>query len=355
MLWLRTETKFGERRTALTPAGARKLVAQGVEVVVERSETRVFPDRAYLAAGCRLAEPGEWRRAPTHALVLGLKELPSETAPLRGRHCYFGHLYKGQEGAAQVLERFGAGRGELLDLEYMTDAQGRRVAAFGFWAGYVGAALGLLAWARREKGRVLAGPLVAWPDREALVATVERELNGLRAPRVMITGALGRSGSGARQLLDDAGLNQNTRRAFWDRAETAGGGPFDEVAAHDVLIHCVGTQAISPPLVTAAQIERGLLAVIADVTADFGNPTHQLPVVDALTSLREPVAVRRLGAGAAARDLHFVAIDHLPTLLPKESSEDFAEQLLPHLIDYFGRGISGAWLRTQKVYQEHRA
>ena len=36
------------------------------------------------------------------------------------------------------------GGGALLDLEYLTDDHGRRLAAFGYWAGYVGAALAVL-------------------------------------------------------------------------------------------------------------------------------------------------------------------------------------------------------------------
>ena len=53
----------------------------------------------------------------------------------------FGHAYKGQPAGQVLLRRFRDGGGTLYDLEYLTDETGRRVAAFGYWAGYAGAAL----------------------------------------------------------------------------------------------------------------------------------------------------------------------------------------------------------------------
>jgi saccharopine dehydrogenase (NAD+, L-lysine forming) len=54
----------------------------------------------------------------------------------------FAHYYKGQGGWQDVLARFAQGGGTLLDLEFLTDNSGRRVAA-GYHAGYAGAALAL--------------------------------------------------------------------------------------------------------------------------------------------------------------------------------------------------------------------
>ena len=54
----------------------------------------------------------------------------------------FGHAYKGQPDGQKLLSRFAAGGGILYDLEYLTDETGRRVAAFGYWAGFAGAAFG---------------------------------------------------------------------------------------------------------------------------------------------------------------------------------------------------------------------
>ncbi len=43
--------------------------------------------------------------------------------------------YKNQGGWKEVLGRFPQGGGMLYDMEFLEDANGRRVAAFGYYAG----------------------------------------------------------------------------------------------------------------------------------------------------------------------------------------------------------------------------
>ncbi|MFF3151688.1 saccharopine dehydrogenase, partial [Streptomyces sp. NPDC057927] len=143
-LWLRHEIRTTERRTPIVPADARRLVESGVTLTVEESPQRVFPIEAYEEAGCRVAMAGSWVSAPPEAVVVGLKELPDGPTALTHRHVFFGHAYKRQPGAAALLRRFLAGGGALLDIEYLVHDDGRRLAAFGYWAGYLGAALAVL-------------------------------------------------------------------------------------------------------------------------------------------------------------------------------------------------------------------
>ncbi len=46
-----------------------------------------------------------------------------------------------------TLRSFARGGGTLLDLEFLQDEKGRRLAAFGYHAGFAGAALALENWA----------------------------------------------------------------------------------------------------------------------------------------------------------------------------------------------------------------
>ena len=73
------EIKPQEARIALTPAGARELVARGHDVAVEAGagEGSGFPDDAYVSAGASLAASDDvWARSE---LLLKVKEpLPSE-------------------------------------------------------------------------------------------------------------------------------------------------------------------------------------------------------------------------------------------------------------------------------------
>lgn len=45
--WLRCEKKEFERRAALTPTTAKKLIAAGFKIYVERDEQRIFDDAEY--------------------------------------------------------------------------------------------------------------------------------------------------------------------------------------------------------------------------------------------------------------------------------------------------------------------
>src|SRR4051812_26387439 len=116
-LWIRHEVRASERRCALNPADAGKLIRGGARITVEESPQRIYPLEDYVAQGCATAAAGSWPDAPESAVVLGLKELPDRPDRLRHRHVFFGHAYKGQPGARQLLERFEAGGGMLLDLE----------------------------------------------------------------------------------------------------------------------------------------------------------------------------------------------------------------------------------------------
>lgn len=98
-----------------------------------------------------MVEPGTWKSAPADAYIVGLKELPeNDSSPLVHKHIFFGHCYKQQAGWKDLLGRFVQGNGLLLDLEFLTDANGRRMAAFGYHAGFAGTAIGLEAWAQQQ-------------------------------------------------------------------------------------------------------------------------------------------------------------------------------------------------------------
>lgn len=344
-LWLRAEHRPDEARTGLTPAGAAALIARGFRVTVEASPQRIIPLADYLAAGCDSAPAGAWREAPREAFVFGLKELPQDGSPLAHRHIFFGHAFKGQPGARALLARFRAGGGTLYDLESLVDEGGRRIAAFGYWAGFAGAGVTLLAWAAQARGGIL-GPLAGATDRAGLLAQVRGALAGRASPRALVIGALGRVGSGAADLCEGAGVAV-TR---WDMAETAHGGPFPEVAAHEILFNCIlarpGAPVFAPPAIRAAP---RALRLIGDIACDPGVPYAPIPLYDRPTSWAAPVV--RVWERPV---LDIMAIDNLPSLLPREASEDFAAQLLPALAA-LDRPESGVWARARAAFEAAHA
>lgn len=345
-IWLRAETKPQEERTALTPETAKTLLDDGNTVFVERSVQSAITPQAFADVGCELVDAGSWPQAPDDAYVLGLKELPDDGTPLRHRHIYFAHAYKNQQGWQDTLRRFTAGGGELLDIEFLLDDNKRRVAAFGYWAGFAGAAVAIKVWCAQQSGREVS-PLTSYASRDALVGDLRSELSGIQQnpPTVLVIGALGRVGSGATGLADALELPTTC----WDIAETSAGGPFSEITAHNIFINCVFINQPLPPFLTRDMLddENRRLTVISDVSCDPFGPHNPVPVYNDCTTFQRPTL--RLVDGENPVDL--IAIDHLPSMLPVESSEDFSRQLVPHLLQ-LGDKDNPVWGGAQNLFND---
>jgi len=237
------QTKPLEHRSALTPTTAKALIDAGYPVHIERSSLGIFDDEEFAKAGAELVPEGSWVKAPEDHIIVGLKELPEDTFPLKHTHVQFAHCYKGQGGWQEVLARFPRGGGVLYDLEFLQDESGRRVAAFGFHAGFAGAALAVQTWAHQlVTGGANPLPSVKpYANEGLLVAEVQKDLKTGeekvgRKPRALVMGALGRCGRGAVDLLLKAGIpDENIVK--WDIQETrAKSGPYPEILESDVSL-----------------------------------------------------------------------------------------------------------------------
>ena len=86
----------------------------------------------------------------------------------------------------------------IWDLEFLHDANGRRVAAMGRPAGVNGCAVGLLTWCAQQTGEALES-LSSWSNVQQMVTDVKAKLGPAvekagRSPRIHVMGALGRCG-----------------------------------------------------------------------------------------------------------------------------------------------------------------
>jgi saccharopine dehydrogenase (NAD+, L-lysine-forming) len=344
-LWVRAEQRPNEERVGLTTDGAAALVKAGITVTVEKSSVRAIGLDGYTHAGCAIAPENSWPIAPADAIIFGLKELPEDGTALTHRHIMFGHAYKGQPAGQALLKRFKAGGGTLYDLEYLVDETGRRVAAFGYWAGFAGAALSLKCWAAQQRGE-LCGPVSKYASRHALLDDLKAELPSNKRPRAIIIGALGRVGTGAADLCTSLGVDVTK----WDMAETASGGPFPEVLQHEIFLNCILARPGCPVFVPAsAKTDARKLTVIGDIACDPTSDFSPIKVYDRATDWDAP-ALRVHDVPP----LDVTAIDNLPSLLPVESSEDYAKQLLPSLLTLDDLN-AGVWGRAIAEFTRHTA
>ena len=374
-LWLRCETKPAEHRSALTPTTAKKLIDAGFDITVERDPQRIFDDNEFEAVGCHMVNYHSWVLAPRTMPILGLKELDTPGPDLLHTHIQFAHCYKHQEGWVDVLGRFKRGGGKLYDLEFLEDENGRRVAAFGWHAGFAGAALGLLSLAEQLQGRRL-GPQTAYPNEDELLKRTRAAVEVIRQHRqdkrvtALVIGALGRCGRGAIDCLVKSGV-QLDDVARWDLQETsAKSGPYQEIVDSDLFINCIYLSKKIPPFVDAALLQQAgsnrRLGTIVDVSCDTTNPHNPIPIYSVNTTFERPTV------GVPGVDgLEVISIDHLPTLLPRESSEAFSHDLLPSLLQLpyiqneehaldalqkeHAEGQGAVWARAEKLFQHHMA
>lgn len=368
---LRAEQKPLEHRS-FSPAVIKSLVDAGYPISVERSSTdpnfkRIFEDSEYENAGATLVPAGTWPEAAPGTLILGLKEIPEENFPLKNDHISFAHCYKNQGGWEKVLGRFPRGGSVLYDLEFLFAEDGRRISAFGYQAGFTGAALGIKTWAWQ-----LAHPGEKLPsvgtftngrgyylNQEELVEQIRgdvaagEKISG-RKPSAMVLGALGRCGTGACDLFLKAGIpEENILR--WDYDDTKDrDGPYEEIAHTDIFLNAIYLSKPIPPFVNDELLSKTgrKLSVVIDVSCDTTNPHNPIPIYNINTTFDDPTVPVTVKDDQNSTPLSVISIDHLPSMLPREASEAFSDGLKESLLSLNERKTSRVWADAEKLFNE---
>jgi saccharopine dehydrogenase (NAD+, L-lysine-forming) len=83
------------------------------------------------------------------------------------------------------------------------------------------------------------------------------------------------------------------------------------------------------------------------------NPNNPIPVYTINTIFTKPTVPVEL-PNSKGPQLSVISIDHLPSLLPRESSEAFSSDLLPYLkqLDNWRSAEAPVWGRAEKLFKE---
>jgi saccharopine dehydrogenase (NAD+, L-lysine-forming) len=115
-----------------------------------------------------------------------------------------------------------------------------------------------------------------------------------------------------------------------------------------VFLNCILARPGCPVFVPAsARTAARKLRVIGDIACDPTSDFSPIKVYDRVTTWSEPAL--RVHADPP---LDVTAIDNLPSLLPLESSADFAAQLLPSLLTLPDLD-HGVWGRAKALFDSH--
>jgi len=134
-----------ERRVPVTPEDARRLREEhGIEMHVQPSPIRVFSEEEFRQAGAVVQE--DLSPCP---VILAVKEIPEDLFEPGKAYVFFAHVVKGQPYNMPMLRKILDLGCTLIDYEKITDDQGRRLIFFGRHAGLAGMVETLWALGRR--------------------------------------------------------------------------------------------------------------------------------------------------------------------------------------------------------------
>jgi alpha-aminoadipic semialdehyde synthase len=132
---IRYEDKYVmERRVPLVPAHISKLIREhGLNVLIETSAKRVFTDEEFENAGATVTD--DLSECP---VIFGVKEIPILRLEADKTYIFFAHVIKGQPHNMAMLRRLMELKCNLIDYERVVDEMGRRLIFFGRHAGLAG-------------------------------------------------------------------------------------------------------------------------------------------------------------------------------------------------------------------------
>lgn len=382
---IRYEDKYVmERRIALVPDHVKQLIAQGIKFEVVKSAKRIFADSEYENAGANLVD-----EVTDSQIVLGVKEMPIGYFQEGKAYIFFSHTIKGQSYNMPLLRNMMDSKITLIDYEKIADSEGRRLIFFGRFAGLAGMINSLWSVGQRwmEQGEDTAFLKLKQTHKynslEEVKAVVKEigefiSENGLPervSPLVIGITGYGNVSKGAQEILDLLPTEEITPeellvlekgnkfsnnkvykvvfqekdlskpiesdkefnlKEYYSNPELFES-QFEKYIPHmTILMNCMYWDDRYPRIVTKDYLgklfndEQPKLMVIGDVTCD---PDGSIECTHTGTEIEDPVFVydpitRKYNMGFKGNGVLIMAVDILPSELPRESSQTFSDALI---------------------------
>ena len=352
-----------DKRVALSPSQCEYILNNypDVEVFVQASDIRKFKDEEYQKLGVAVVDSVE-----DCDILIGVKEVPIEQLIPNKKYLFFSHTFKEQPYNRELLKAVLDKNIQLIDWEVIKDKKGRRLIAFGRYAGIVGCYNGFLAYGKKS-GAYSLKPAHQCDDR----ADMEAQLVNVKLPnnfKIVITGH-GRVGGGAMEIIEKLNLKEVdspeflaqdfnepvfTQLAVDEYNAKADGSSFSKrdfyndpsdfvstfnqyASIADMYIACHYWDSESPFIFTRedAKAKDWKIQVVADISCDIDC---------AIASTLRPSTIAEPLYGynpiTESEDdfmkkgvIGVMAVDNLPCELPLDASVDFGEMFLEHVLE----------------------
>jgi len=381
---IRHEDKYVmERRVALPPVYVKKLVEQGFDFAVESSAKRIFADQEFKDAGAVVTDS-----LADRDVIFGVKEMPISFFEENNTYIFFSHVIKGQSYNMPMLRQMMAKKCNLIEYEKIEDNKGRRLIFFGRFAGLAGMINSFWSLGQRLKTQGVETPFttikqshkynsLAEAEQDVIAVGEEIKANGLPEELVPLTigfTGYGNVSQGAQYIaslmpsveispaellkLKESGnysnkvvykivfkegdlsepidLNHKFELSDYYNHPEKYKNQFEKYPPHlTILMNCMYWDDRYPRLITkdyiADQFAQGepKLKVIGDVTCD---PDGSIEFLHKGTEIEDPIFVydpikREPTMGFEGYGILMMAVDILPSELPRESSESFGAAL----------------------------
>ncbi len=368
-----------DRRVVLTPEQAREIMNKypNLEIVAEKSDIRAYTDDEYRQAGVKVVDD-----VSDADVLLGVKEVPIDALIPDKKYFFFSHTIKKQPYNRNLLRAILDKNIELYDHETITDKNGMRLVAFGYYAGVVGAYNTIRTYGKKT-GLFDIPRAIELKDKAALIETLKKIKPLLPPVKIVLTGK-GRVGNGAKEILDAMGLKQVSPEDFlhktfdqpvytqidvdWYNKHKEGKTfDFQEFFKHperfegdfekftkvaDIYIagHFYGQGA--PYIYTKDHVQApdNKIKVVGDISCDINGPvvtTIKASTIDNPIYGYDP----NTGQETDYKTKHAIAcmtVDNLPNEIARDASEGFGKSFEKHIIpSFFNNDKDGVLQRAQ--------
>lgn len=356
-----------DKRVPLSPEQCQLITEKNLKVnlAVQKSDIRIFPDEAYENKGLKLVD-----NVNDYDFLMGVKEVKEEYLIPNKTYFYFSHTIKEQPYNRDLLRKMLSLNITMIDWETLTSPKGPRLIGFGRYAGIVGAYNAFLGLG------IKSGAYKLKPANECVSHDeLNKELKKVVLPKnykIALTGE-GRVARGAMEILEELGIKQieptdfttqnfeepvYTQLTVLDYFEKEDGSEFTKndvysnpkgyvssfmqyakVANMYIAAHFWDSES---PFIFSREDAKNPefnIKIVADISCDIDGPvastirpsTIESPLYGYDPLQEKEVEFKNNNA------IGVMAVDNLPCELPADASIDFGNEfinnVLPHLLN----------------------
>jgi len=354
--------KIGDVRTPLSPKQSKEIkINSGFNVEVQSSKIRCFSDEDYMKEGIKIVN-----NLNKSDFIFGIKEADENKLINDKTYFMFSHTIKKQPHNRDLLLKILRKKIRLIDYECLKK-KGKRIVAFGKYAGIAGAYNTIMAYGKKIKSFNLKR-LSHFKNKKELYLFSEKNPI-IKKVRTLIIGN-GRVAKGAVELLKYFGFKNvtideykkdiNNKPVYCilktkDYIKNISGNSFSKSDYYknpnkyksifpklkdktDILINASYWDPRYPRIFEEKNVDKNFpIKVIGDITCDING---SIPLTKFASTINEPffdycIQSRKvIKPFSEGKTVTMMTIDNLPSELPRDSSNYFGRVLMKYLIPF---------------------